>query len=80
MTTYFIPTTTTRNLATAYRLVSHKKDMRTTFCKKNNQHIIDDVAALLILAKKHGMKNDGDRFIAPPTAKLLMLSKKNWKI
>jgi hypothetical protein len=46
MTTYLMPTSFTGKgkLPLEYRVVTRKRDMRTSFCKRNEKHIIDKQA------------------------------------
>ena len=63
MTTYLIPTVFTGNkLPMEYKIVTRKRDMRTKFCKQNENHIIER-STLDEFIKDYNILVKGDRVI-----------------
>ena len=64
MKTYLIPTafTTDDKFPMEYKVVTHKRDMRTKFCKKHENNIIDR-DALDEFIKNYNILVKGDRVI-----------------
>ena len=63
MKTYLIPTVfTDKKLPMEYKVVTHKRDMRTKFCKKHESNIIDRYT-LYEFNRTHNILVKGDRVI-----------------
>ena len=76
-TIYMIPTVyTSGNVPMRYRIECRKRDMRSSFCKKHEQHIVDADKLLSALGSFDGVRIKGTDILIPSgaTARRFMLT------